>query len=230
MKVLLAEYTTAHDPALAREGRAMLDVLTRSFTRCGHEPVPVGSGDFASEIELLAPACDMGLVIAPDEMLAKYTMLLEQHTYNLGCGFMTAALCANKVQTGKVLRSHGIPVPGDAGKGKRVIKPVKGCGSQGVRLSDGEPGEGEFAQEYIEGEHLSVSIVSNRVIGDACLYFTGNPAAVLAVNRAAHRDGRGRVIPVPWRGDAGPPGPRRRDYRRGQKGGGGARLPGVLRD
>ena len=30
MKVLLAEYTTAHDPALAREGRAMLDVLTRA--------------------------------------------------------------------------------------------------------------------------------------------------------------------------------------------------------
>ena len=64
-----------------------------------------------------------------------------------------------------------------------MIKPVKGCGSQGVRLSDGEPGEGEFSQEYIDGEHLSVSIVLNRVIGDACLYFTGNPPAVLAVNR-----------------------------------------------
>jgi hypothetical protein len=183
MKVLLAEYATAHDPSLAREGRAMLDLLVRSFTRCGHEPLPVGTGDFASEIERLAPACDMGLVIAPDEMLARYTMLLEQHTRNLGCGFMTAALCANKVQTGKVLRSHGIPVPGGAGAGKRVIKPVKGCGSQGVRLSDGEPGEGEFVQEYIDGEHLSVSIVSNRVIGDACLSFTGNPPAVLAVNR-----------------------------------------------
>ena len=31
MKVLLAEYTTAHDPALAREGRAMLDILAREL-------------------------------------------------------------------------------------------------------------------------------------------------------------------------------------------------------
>ena len=197
MKVLLAEYTTAHDRALAHEGRAMLDVLARSFTRCGHEPVLVGEGDFGSEIERLAPGCDMGLVIAPDRILAGFTMLLEQHTHNLGCGFMTAAFCANKVQTGKVLRSHGIPVPGDAGTGKRVIKPVKGCGSQGVRLSDGEPGEGEFSQEYIDGEHLSVSIVSNRVIGDACLYFTGNPPVVLAVNReviATAEDGSFRYL------------------------------------
>ena len=59
----------------------------------------------------------MGLVIAPDEMLAKYTMLLEQHTYNLGCGFMTAALCANKVQTGEFLRSHGIRSLAMRGKG-----------------------------------------------------------------------------------------------------------------
>ena len=29
--------------------------------------------------------------------------------------------------------------------GKRVIKPVKGCGAQGVRISDGLTGPGEFA-------------------------------------------------------------------------------------
>ena len=67
--------------------------------------------------------------------------------------------------------------------GKRVIKPVKGCGAQGVRISDAVPGKDEFAQQYIEGEHFSVSIVANRVIGDACLYFTGKPPLVLAVNR-----------------------------------------------
>ena len=49
----------------------------------------------------------MGLVIAPDHLLAGYTQILEQHTHNLGCGFMTVALCANKVQTEKILRSHG---------------------------------------------------------------------------------------------------------------------------
>lgn len=183
MKVLLAEYTTAHDPALAHEGRAMISVLRKSFERCGYEVIIPGEGDFAGEIERLAPTCDMGLVIAPDKLLAKFTMILEQHTHNLGCGFMSVALCANKVQTQKILAQNGICVPGEAETGKQVIKPVKGCGTQGVRLSDGKPGEDEFAERYIDGEHLSVSIVANRIIGDACQYFTGNPPAVLAVNR-----------------------------------------------
>jgi predicted ATP-grasp superfamily ATP-dependent carboligase len=88
------------------------------------------------------------------------------------------------VQTGKILAKNGIAVPGGAGTGagKHVIKPVKGCGAQGVRLAEGQPGEGEFAEEYIRGENYSVSIVPNRVIGDACLYFTGNPPLVLAIN------------------------------------------------
>ena len=183
MKVLLAEYTVAHDPTLAREGAGMLSVLRTSFERCGYEVVMPGTGDFGEEITRLAPGCDMGLVIAPDHLLSKYTFLLEQSAHNLGCGFMTVALCANKLQTGKILRENGIPVPGDAGPGKRVIKPIKGCDARGVRLSEDMPGDGEFAQEYICGEDYSVSIVSNRIIGDACAYYSGKPPVVLAVNR-----------------------------------------------
>ncbi len=183
MNVLLAEYTTAHDPLLAREGRAMLDVLKGSFERCGYDVVHPDEGDFTAEIERLAPACDMGLVIAPDNLLSKFTMILEQHTHNLGCGFMSVALCANKVQTQKILEHHGIPIPGAPAPGKRIIKPVKGCGAQGVRLSEGDAGRDEFAERYIDGEHYSVSIIPNRVIGDACLYYTGNPPLVLAVNK-----------------------------------------------
>jgi hypothetical protein len=183
MKVLLAEYATCHDPALAFEGAAMLETIKMSFERCGYEVVLPGCGDFAAEIERLAPTCDMGLVIAPDHLLARYMQILEQHTHNLGCGFMTIALCANKMQTGKILRSHGISVPSEVTEGKRVIKPVKGCGAQGVRVSDGPAGEGEFSQQYIDGEHFSVSLVASRVIGDACAYFTGKPPIVLAVNR-----------------------------------------------
>jgi predicted ATP-grasp superfamily ATP-dependent carboligase len=183
MKVLLAEYTTAHDPVLAHEGAAMLEVLRASFVRCGYEIVLLDEGDFAAGIERLAPACDMGLVIAPDHLLSEFTRILEQYTHNLGCGFMSVALCANKVQTQKILRQHGIPVPGEPGPGKRVIKPVKGCGAQGVRLSLGSAGRDEFAERFIDGEHFSVSIIPNRVIGEACLYFKGNPPLVLAVNR-----------------------------------------------
>ena len=183
MKVLLAEYATAHDAALAPEGAAMLAVLKQSFERCGYDVVLPGNGDFGAEIESIAPSCDMGLVIAPDHLLAGFTRILEQHTHNLGCGFVTVALCANKVQTEKILRSHDVPVPAEASVGKRVIKPVKGCGAQGVRISDGPTAAGEFSQQFIVGEHYSVSIVASRVVGDACLYFSGKPPLVLAVNR-----------------------------------------------
>ena len=183
MKVLLAEYATAHAPALAPEGAAMLRVLFESFRRCGYEIVMPGTGDFGAEIERLSPDCDMGLVIAPDHLLSRFTMILEQHTHNIGCGSMNAALCANKVRTAQILKSHGIPVPADAMAGTRVIKPVHGCGAQGVRLTSSAPGEGEFSQEFIKGEHFSASLVGNRIVGDACLYFSGNPPVSLAVNR-----------------------------------------------
>ncbi len=183
MKVLLAEYTIAHDPALAREGRAMLDVLGASFSRCGYEVILPGPGDFGAEIERHAPECDVGLVIAPDHLLSRYTMILEQHTHNIGCGFIPAALCANKVRTEKILRAHDIPVPAECTVGKCVVKPVSGCGSAGVRLSASGAGRDEFSQEYIEGEHLSVSLVGNRVVGEVCEYFTGKAPVVLAVNR-----------------------------------------------
>jgi len=183
MKVLLAEYTTAHEPALADEGRAMVEVLQLSFERSGYEVVLPGNGDFNEEIRRLAPECDMGLVIAPDKLLSRATMILEQFTHNLGCGDLPAALCANKKQTSAILRTHGIPVPDEPGMGKRVIKPVHGCGSQGVRISESPVDSGEFSQQYIDGEHYSVSIVASRVVGEACLYFSGNPPLVLAVNR-----------------------------------------------
>jgi predicted ATP-grasp superfamily ATP-dependent carboligase len=183
MNVLLAEYTTTHDPVLAPEGAAMLSVLKQSFERCGYDVRLPGTGDFGAEIERIAPSCDMGLVIAPDHLLARYTQILEEHTHNVGCGFMTVALCANKVQTGKILRLHGVAVPAEAPTGKRVVKPVKGCGAQGVRISEGAPDTGEFAQQYIEGEHFSVSIVGSRVVGEVCEYFSGKPPLALAVNR-----------------------------------------------
>ena len=197
MKVLLAEYTTAHDPSLAPEGAAMLDVLVKSFERSRYEVVLPGNGNFGYGIGRLAPACDMGLVIAPDNLLSRFTMILEQHTHNLGCGAINAALCANKVRTEKILRSHGVPVPGDAATGKRVVKPVDGCGAQGVRISQGEAGAGEFSQQYIEGEHFSASFVASRVAGEACLYFSGDPPLPLAVNRqfiAAGSDGAIRYL------------------------------------
>ncbi|MBP1928202.1 putative ATP-grasp superfamily ATP-dependent carboligase [Methanolinea mesophila] len=183
MKALLAEYAMFHDPLLAPEGKAMYGVIAGSLERCGYRVTSPEDGDFAEEIRRLAPGCDIGLVIAPDHLLAKYTAVMERLTHNIGCGSMNVAVCANKRQTGDILARHGIAVPPGDGPGKKVIKPLAGCGSIGVRVSGEVPGEGEFTQAYIEGEHLSVSLVGSRVVGNVCEFYSGDPPLVLAINR-----------------------------------------------
>jgi len=161
----------------------MLAAISGSFARCGYDVVTPEEPDFEGEIRRLAPGCDVGLVIAPDHLIFRYTHLLEQFTHNIGCGSMNAAVCANKQRTAAILARHGIAVPPDAGEGRRVVKPIMGCGAQGVRLTDEEPGAGEFAQAYLEGETLSVSLVGSRVTGNVCEYYSGNPPLLLAINR-----------------------------------------------
>ncbi len=161
----------------------MLAVLRESFGRCGYEVVHPGSGDFLTEIARLAPQCDVGLVIAPDHLLFTCTSVLERLTHNIGCGSMNAAICANKKRSAAILSRNGIAVPEEAAAGLRVVKPEQGCAAQGVRLTDEEPGPGEFAQQFIDGEHLSVSLVGSRVVGDACTFYTGKPPLLLAINR-----------------------------------------------
>lgn len=184
MNILLAEYTVSHDPALAPEGRAMLDVLTRSFTKIGytvHSPEP--GRDFSEEITRLGALCDEGLVIAPDHLLARFTKTLEDVTRNIGCNSFSIAVCANKKRSGQILQSHGIDVPKEVTSGKRIVKQISGCGAVGVRLTDGPAGDGEFGQEFIEGEHYSMSLVGGRVVGEVCLYYTGKGPLLFALNR-----------------------------------------------
>ncbi len=182
MKVLLAEYSVFHDPVLAPEGEAMLRVLEDSFTRCGYEVVSPEGGDFAEELRRLAPECDYGLVIAPDALLGRYTHILESLTHNIGCASLNCALCANKIQAGRILAAHDIAVPPETASGMRVIKEVSGAGTVNMRLGDEEPGVGEFGQEFIDGEHLSVSLVGSRYVGEACLYYSGAAPLPLSLN------------------------------------------------
>jgi predicted ATP-grasp superfamily ATP-dependent carboligase len=183
MKAFIAEYTVLHDPLLAPEGAAMLNVLKGSFGRCGYEVVTPARGDFLTEIRRLAPGCDAGLVIAPDHLLSGFTCALEQCTDNIGCGSMNVAVCANKRQTARILASHGIAVPEETTEGKKVVKPVQGCGAAGVRITDEPAREEEIGQRFIGGEHLSVSLIGSRLVGDACANYTGKPPLPLALNR-----------------------------------------------
>lgn len=194
MKAFLAEYASlANDPAVGAEGAAMRDVLTASFEAIGYEVVAPASADLDAEIRRLAPGCDAGLVIAPDHLLAGFTRTLEGLCHNVGCGAMNVAVAANKQRSSAILARHGIPVPAARDEGRRVVKPVRGCGAHGVRLTEAPAGEGEFGQEYVEGEHLSVSLVGSRVVGDVCEFWSGDPPLVLALNRQAIEvDGAGR--------------------------------------
>lgn len=183
MKAFLAEWTVSNEPDLAHEGATMLAVLAESFGRCGYEIVSPGPGDFLAEIRRLAPGCDVGLVIAPDHLLFRFTSALESLTHNIGCGSMSAMVCADKKMTSSILSRHGILVPGPSGPGRKVIKPIRGCGSRDVRIDPGEPCQDELAEAFIDGEHLSVSLVGSRVTGDVCSYYSGDPPLLLAVNR-----------------------------------------------
>jgi predicted ATP-grasp superfamily ATP-dependent carboligase len=125
----------------------------------------------------------VGLVIAPDDLLPEFTRAMETATHNLGCGSTNAALCANKRLTARILTSHRIPVPPEGGVDVRVLKPARGCGACGVRLSDALPADDEIAQTFIPGDHLSVSLICSRVVGEACLYYSGTPPFTLALNQ-----------------------------------------------
>lgn len=184
MRVLLAEYTRHHDPGLAPEGEAMVTILQDSFVRIGYEVVmPDPDADFGDEIRRLAPGCDESLVIAPDHLLARYTKIIEDLSRNIGCSSLAIAVCANKRRTADVLKPHGIDVPREVAAGKRVIKEISGCGAVNMRYCDEEPGLTEIGQEYIEGDHLSVSMVGSRVVGEVCLYYTGEGPLVLSLNQ-----------------------------------------------
>ena len=173
--MLLAEYTLHHDPRLAPEGEAMLNTLKQSFEDLGYTVVSPGEGDFGEEIERLAPDCAYGLVIAPDHLLAGFTSRMEGITHNVGTDSTNAAVCANKRLTARLLAEHGIDVPQEVSAGMRVIKPIRGSGSVNARIGDEEPGDGEFGQEILTGDQISVSVIGSRVVGDVCSFYSGAP-------------------------------------------------------
>lgn len=183
MKILIAEFAvgTGVEKSLIPEGAAMLKTLAESFVRLGHEvyypsagiEIRAGTalkstaGNFRQVIERKAPDCDAGLVIAPDWMLPKLNEILEESTVNLGCSPESAALCADKLLCTKILQKAGIKAPELAAKpekGKKyVTKPRFGCGAEATYLVTEFENDEEFiASEYIEGTHLSVSLIAGQ--------------------------------------------------------------------
>jgi tyramine---L-glutamate ligase len=183
MKILIAEFAVGTDveKSLIPEGAAMLQTLAESFVRLGHEvyypsaSTKIHAGialestaeNFRQVIEKKAQDCDIGLIIAPDHMLPELNKILEENTMNLGCSPESAACCADKLLCTKFLQKAGICAPAivtKPEKGKKyVTKPRYGCGAEATHLvTEFENKEDFISSEYIEGMHLSVSLIAGR--------------------------------------------------------------------
>jgi predicted ATP-grasp superfamily ATP-dependent carboligase len=233
MEVMVAEYAVATgDPDILGEGCAMLATLANSFAAGGHlvrypareqvhgvsGDVVVCSGDcdgggFATAIELIARTCDAGIVIAPDDILADLTEVVEESTINLGCPSKSVRNCADKLVCSRILSDNGIAVPrviddanaGGADAGARyVIKPRSGCASEGIsivmdhheRSIDATARKGWALSEKVNlsDDFIVTELVSHR--NRTCIRRTSERESDHRQNRAcAHRkqaDGRDR--------------------------------------
>lgn len=180
MKILVAEYAVgAGVEEFMIEGKAMLNTLVRSFAACGHEVfyptagARLGAGmavraeGFEETLAKISKKCDAALVIAPDEILGDLTEIVEENTANLGCPSHAVRLCADKLKCTRALEREKLPVPDTIGSGEYdgdfVVKPRFGCASEGVHKSNsGTLREDFIAARFIEGEHLSVSLITGR--------------------------------------------------------------------
>ncbi|MEA1894242.1 MAG: ATP-grasp domain-containing protein [Euryarchaeota archaeon] len=212
---MVAEYAVATgDLDILGEGCAMLATLANSFAACGHlvrypaqEQVHRVRGDaircrcgggcdgdgFATAIERIARTCDAGIVIAPDEILADLTEVVEESTVNLGCPSKSVRNCADKLVCSRILPDNGIAVPrviddvdidtssisdvDDTGTGARyVIKPRSGCASEGISIVSEKVNLSDdfIVTELVSGEHLSASLI----IGKTALPLTVNKQMV----------------------------------------------------
>jgi predicted ATP-grasp superfamily ATP-dependent carboligase len=197
MNIMVAEYAVGagEGGTILLEGKAMLNVLVSSFTKAGHNVIYPTTGpviphgteaktnDLKKTIAELASHSDAALVIAPDELLSELTQIIEDNTINLGCPSKSVTLCADKLLTSTILAKGAINVPKTAtGKNQDmflpdecvVVKPRWGCASEDTTLTVyGELShipDGFVATQYIQGEHLSVSLV----IGDNVLPLSVN--------------------------------------------------------
>ncbi len=180
MKIMVAEYAVgAGIPEFMLEGRAMLGVLVRSFATCGHDVLyptagtlldtgkAIRTGRFEEAVMTISRECDGALVLAPDEILGDLTEIVESNTVNLGCPAGSVRLCADKLECTRALEREKIPVPKTIGRGEYrgdfVIKPRFGCASEGVKKSSsGKLVENIIATRFIDGEHLSVSLIAGK--------------------------------------------------------------------
>jgi len=207
MKIMVAEYAVATgDPEIFGEGCAMLSSLANSFSACGHyvqyparspiagirgDAVECSGSDFRESVERIARMSDAGIVIAPDEILADLTKVVEANTVNLGCPERSVRDCADKLACSQILSASGIAVPGIADNSgdaeAYVIKPRWGCASDGISIvhENVQTDDDFIINEFVAGEHLSASLI----IGERTLPLTVNRQYIEIGSKIAYNGG-----------------------------------------
>ncbi len=216
MKILISEYATSigMGGTCFIEGKAMLRCIASSFENAGHEVIytsaniPIEYGTMVacneenldSTLETLSKQCNAALVIAPDDILADLTEIVEKNTTNLGSSPDAIRKCADKLECSQILDSNGFPSPKTFAEmdkmdneTKYVVKPRFGCASEDTSIITGTENlkEGQIATEYINGEHLSVSLVC----AESILPLTINKQIIEIGNENTCIDYRGSITP-----------------------------------
>ena len=187
------------------------------------------SSDLEAEIRRLAPGCDVGLVIAPDHLLTRFTRTLEEVCHNIGCGAMNVAVAANKQRAAAILAAHDIPVPAeqaDAAGGSS--NPSGAAGRSGSGSLTVRPGRGSSADVYRGREPLGLA--GRKPGGRRCLrVLVGRSPARPRPEPTGDRGRRGRTVPLSRRRDSDQASAQGRVSRGGPQGRRGAGLPGFCR-
>jgi len=159
-------------------------IVDRSLAEC-YTDFPEANyvpGDPGANFKNAITQCDGALLIAPETggVLQKLTgVLVSMGKINLGCSPEAVAMTADKAAFASLMERTGIAHPstfiikdgfdpGDLFEKRWVSKPVDGAGSEEVAIhAVGEnfrfsAGAGLLAQEYIEGESMSLCIVSGE--------------------------------------------------------------------
>ncbi|MDI9623801.1 MAG: ATP-grasp domain-containing protein [Methanothermobacter sp.] len=214
-----ATATGIQDPSILIEGRSMLEALlqdlwefkpsyliSENFTGLVDYPNPIIlREDLYSWIKENASEFDAALFIAPEENMELYklTRLLESEGVQImGSASEAVLICSDKRETYNALKGK-VPLIETYDNvnftGKIVVKPIDGVACQGIKIIESSEELEEvikstdsrmIIQKFVEGEPVSVSILSN-----------GETALPLSLNRQniEYNDGileyRGGVTP-----------------------------------
>jgi|Deesub1362B_J571_1020462.scaffolds.fasta_scaffold00157_2 hypothetical protein len=203
MSVFLFEFATCAEDLpehIAVEGLAMFKSLYSGFIQFtevnsflnrkyvhlfSFDPSNDWNQDFAEYVE----KCDYSLIIAPedDRLLHDLTQKAEKASKNLGSSSKAIEVTMDKWRMYKELKGK-VMVPETSKNpldGEYIVKPRVSCGGENIRFG-GDVEDGFIAQRYVNGQHLSVSLI------------VGDDIHVLSVNQQILEDFRytGAIVPA----------------------------------